>query len=282
MSELEIELEISSLNDKTNILRVIGGLSVKSINADSFDKIKDQFKDIMYTFLNCDKARKLHHEINDDNKAINMDFSGDFRQNLNFSEYPIDQQRLLIQFDDYDWMNEDMMVKVKIEINDDLTNQWKFKNLGLKNINGIWQLIIEANRKPQFIIVRVLLPMLIITLFAFSSLFLNEDELGSRLSVLSTILLTQIAFFFLISTFMPRINYLSWIDINSLINITFTISLTIESIVVKFLPNNNIDQHFGTALISIWATTQIIWMIMMRKPKKLKIPSSLFQEIELG
>lgn len=93
--------------------------------------------------------------------------------------------------------------------------------------------LISVDRQWGFYFWKIILPLLIITGVSWAVFWMNSDDLGSRLGVSFTALLTVVAFNFIVSDTLPRISYLTFLD--ALITLTYLwLSAIIAQSVVVF------------------------------------------------
>ena len=78
---------------------------------------------------------------------------------------------------------------------------------------------IIIQRRWGFYFWRVLLPLLIITTVSWAAFWMKREDLGDRLSVTFTALLTVVAFSLILGDLLPRIAYLTYLDV--LITLTY-------------------------------------------------------------
>ena len=72
---------------------------------------------------------------------------------------------------------------------------------------------IEVIRNPGFYLWKVIFPILIVVIISFSVFWMVVDNLADRLFVSMTGLLTSVAYQFIISESLPRLSYITLMDI---------------------------------------------------------------------
>ncbi len=93
---------------------------------------------------------------------------------------------------------------------------------------------IDIERHWGYYFWRIILPLLIIITVSWSVFWMRQNELGDRLGISFTALLTIVAFNFIVADTLPRISYLSLLDV--LITITYLwigISIVLSVIIYK-------------------------------------------------
>ena len=71
----------------------------------------------------------------------------------------------------------------------------------------------------------------------FGMLAINHTDFGTRSSITFTILLTVISTKFIMSSYTPKINYLTWLDYYNLLGMVFVIIIILENYVVSTAPS---------------------------------------------
>jgi hypothetical protein len=71
---------------------------------------------------------------------------------------------------------------------------------------------IQVHRRSQFYVWKVFLPLTLMVFLSWSALLVEERDLSNQVMIVVTTILTVIAFAFAISSTMPRVPYLTYID----------------------------------------------------------------------
>lgn len=100
-------------------------------------------------------------------------------------------------------------------------------------------------REPNFYILKVLFPMVLIVALSWSVFWMDEASLGERLGISFTGLLTVVAYQFIIGDSLPRLSYITFMD--AIINYSFLMmALTVvENVIVHIMRGDN---HMRIAL----------------------------------
>ncbi|MFI4955010.1 MAG: hypothetical protein ACHP9Y_03765, partial [Gammaproteobacteria bacterium] len=101
---------------------------------------------------------------------------------------------------------------------------------------------IEIKRDPTFYIWKVFLPLLLMVILSWTVLWIEPSELSSQAQISVTTILTVIAFSFAISSSMPKVPYLTLIDIFFLTCYFFAFITAIEMTSMHFLGLRNHKQ----------------------------------------
>lgn len=104
---------------------------------------------------------------------------------------------------------------------------------------------LTVERDPNFYILKVLFPMVLIVGLSWSVFWMDEATLGERLGISFTGLLTVVAYQFIVGDALPRLSYITFMD--AVINYSFAMmALTVvENVFVHILRG---DHHMKTAL----------------------------------
>ena len=95
-------------------------------------------------------------------------------------------------------------------------------------------LALKLERKPSFFLMNVAVPNFLLSLFAVTVFFLDTSDVSSRLSVLITLMLTSVAYKFVIAGFLPRIPYNTLLDKYLLASFVLLILVSLENALVGY------------------------------------------------
>jgi hypothetical protein len=98
---------------------------------------------------------------------------------------------------------------------------------------------IEIKRDPTFYIWKVFLPLLLMVILSWTVLWIDPSELSSQTQISVTTILTVIAFSFAITTSLPKIPYLTFIDVFFLTCYFFVFITAIEITCMHLLGRKN-------------------------------------------
>jgi hypothetical protein len=187
--------------------------------------------------------------------------NGSFREALELRDFPFDRQPLTIIVTSHHHRttvllkpDPDIPSKVRTEFmvlpEFRLTNvQWHEKKADdSKEDFGTYSLLhaaIVAVRKPQYYIYNVLVPILLLSLMAFAVFFFEVSELGDRLSVALTLVLTSVAFKFVVAADLPKISYNTLLDDYILGNFMFLAVIVLENVIVHYIGRHTADYDGG-------------------------------------
>ncbi|MFA6636352.1 MAG: hypothetical protein WCV56_04535 [Candidatus Omnitrophota bacterium] len=106
---------------------------------------------------------------------------------------------------------------------------------------------LKAKRYSGFYMSRVVMPLVFIVLMSFSVFWIDPRELGTQLTVATTSILTLIAFQFAMNSSLPRIFYLTKMDVFILGATVIVFAAFIEAVITSFLAKRN-NQELALAV----------------------------------
>jgi hypothetical protein len=192
--------------------------------------------------------------------------AGTFSSAMKLSRFPFDQQKLAIRLESFMWTADELQFvgmdassEVHQHVNERLSlNGWSFvaSSQGV-SVNGyptgekystfISRLIVH--REPWFYMWSVVFPLVLVTIFALTCFFWDQEALGERVAQVLTCLLTVTAQSLVVSGDLPKISYFTPIDYAFLLTYAILLIVAVESIAMKFLNERNraladhIDYH---------------------------------------
>jgi Neurotransmitter-gated ion-channel transmembrane region len=125
-----------------------------------------------------------------------------------------------------------------------------------------------ASRNVQYYILKIILPLVLIVMMSWSGFWIDPVNANSQISVAVTSMLTLIAYRYAVDTQVPRLPYMTRIDLFFLVSTLLVFFSLIEVLVTTILDNNQqterakkIDRYcrvifpaiFAIALIAIFA-----------------------------
>lgn len=153
-----------------------------------------------------------------------------FKNDFNFRTFPFDKQKIDIfiyqsryPLGDYqasvsDWTKRELLT---FQNNNDITgwnivgNRIEYKTYKGPNdkyfLDGI-QLTLDIERKSGYYIFKVIIPIILILIVCWSSIWIDPREIESRLTITIVCLLSLIAYNFVIDSEMPKLEYLTVMD----------------------------------------------------------------------
>ena len=162
--------------------------------------------------------------------------------NFDFSFFPFDKQNFQFPIMGFYSSNE-------VKIIGNFFNESSFKNFEVegwkvvtKNIQQVqeeWEdttydrliYVIQMEREYISFVFRYIIPMGIITLFAFISILLPKKELESKITIQASSLISIIAFNLVLDSAIPQLSYLTLMDIFTTLSLFLVFSITFFTII---------------------------------------------------
>ncbi len=172
-----------------------------------------------------------------------------FKGNFNYKSFPFDKQTLTYNFESagggpfaIPFFDYGTSLSNKIKLYD-----WTIKNYQLKSYisNNLYDentigisYEIDIERNFIYFITKIYLPIIIILLMSFSVLWIKPSSLDSRLQVGVVCFLALITFTFIVDQELPKLSYLTIMDLVILTSYVFAAITTIESIYIARYVND--------------------------------------------
>lgn len=197
-----------------------------------------------------------------------MRLKGDFKENLELRDFPVDVQELSIHIaserpsskvklikdafilsscdvsefgDSHEWTLFEHVDSQESELNTQEMNSKKFTRSKIT-------LTCHVARKAGYFFWNVALIMFCITSLTFCSFTVDKDSSKDRLGITLTLLLTSVAFKMVVSKSLPTISYLTTLDIYILINMMILVAQSIHTTCISLITNKNLqdkaDKYF--------------------------------------
>lgn len=153
---------------------------------------------------------------------------GDFTQNLNFREFPFDTQNFEMRLIEISFNSSDITLEPDPDISSGVgknisLSDWKIENWELtrseysvtEDSQELPSLVfkITAKRESGFYLLIFVIPLILIIMMSWIVFWLPPNLSSSQISVATTSMLTLIAYRFIVTSYLPRISYLTRMDI---------------------------------------------------------------------
>src|SRR3954447_13584803 len=216
-------------------------------------------------------------------------FAGAFTQPLRLQSFPFDRQKFHIQLvavrylpnevrfvPDEDWVRHGLKnaggIASSVTLPDWTIENWETRPLtyaltpGLQYSGYIFEF--TASRNVQHYILKVILPLVLIVIMSWVVFWTDPTSSNTQFSVAVTSMLTLIAYRFAVDTQLPRLPYMTRLDVFFLISTLLVFFSLIEVLTTTILDNNDLPQPakkldhccriifpviFGIASIAIFA-----------------------------
>ena len=194
-------------------------------------------------------------------------YAGAFTQPLRLQSFPFDRQTFHIQFvavryradevslvPDQEWiregMNEAAGISPSITLPDWTIERWDSKAAGYGLVPGLqfsgYVFEFTARRDLQYYILKVILPLILIVIMSWAVFWTDPVHGSAQLSVAVTSMLTLIAYRFTVDTQLPRLPYMTRLDVFFLISTLLVFFSLIEVVVTMILDNNQQTERAKT------------------------------------
>jgi hypothetical protein len=216
-------------------------------------------------------------------------YTGAFTQSLRLQSFPFDRQTFHVQLvavryqpdeirfvPDQDWIRNGLKqasgIAPKITLPDWTIEKWETKPLTYALAPGLqyssYAFEFTASRNVQYYILKVILPLVLIVIMSWAVFWTDPVNASAQLSVAVTSMLTLIAYRFAVDTQLPRLPYMTRLDVLFLISTLLVFFSLIEVVITMILDNKQqteraktIDRYcraifpviFGIASIAIFA-----------------------------
>ncbi|CAD5114966.1 DgyrCDS3996 [Dimorphilus gyrociliatus] len=212
-----------------------------------------------------------------------MRLKGDFKENLELRDFPVDVQELSIHVtsehpaskvklikdafilsscdvsefgDSHEWTLFEHVDSQESELNTQEMNSKKFTRSKIT-------LTCHVARKAGYFFWNVALIMFCITSLTFCSFTVDKESPKDRLGITLTLLLTSVAFKMVVSRSLPTISYLTSLDIYILINMMILVVQSIHTTCISLITNKSIqdkaDKYFLYALATFFVMDHVVF-----------------------
>ena len=225
-------------------------------------------------------------EVEPDGRVIyRQRYAGAFTQPLRLRSFPFDRQTFRLQFvavryranevqfvPDQDWIDNGLKqaggIAPSITLPDWTIENWNTKSLSYALAPGFeysgYAFEFKAVRDVQHYILKVILPLVLIVMMSWSVFWIDPNTSNSQISVAVTSMLTLIAYRYAVDTQVPRLPYMTRIDLFFLVSTLLVFFSLIEVLVTTILDNNQqterakkIDRYCRVIFPAIFAIASI-------------------------
>jgi len=186
-------------------------------------------------------------------------YAGAFSQPLRLRSFPFDRQTLRVQLvavryrpnevtfvPDQDWIDNGLKqaggIATSITLPDWTIENWNTKSLSYALAPGFeysgYAFEFTATRNVQNYILKVIFPLVLIVMMSWAGFWIDPVNANSQISVAVTSMLTLIAYRFTVDTQLPRLPYMTRLDVFFLVSTLLVFFSLIEVLVTTILDNN--------------------------------------------
>ncbi len=212
-------------------------------------------------------------------------YAGAFTQPLRLRSFPFDRQTFHIQLvavryrpnevtfvPDEDWIRNGLKraggIAPSITLPDWTVEKWETKPLTYALSPGFeysgYTFEFTASRNVQNYILKVIFPLVLIVMMSWAGFWIDPVNANSQISVAVTSMLTLIAYRFTVDTQLPRLPYMTRLDVLFLVSTLLVFFSLLEVLVTTILDNNQqterakkIDRYCRVMFPAIFAITLI-------------------------
>lgn len=123
-----------------------------------------------------------------------------------------------------DWVIGDVHAQV-VQLNMHATN----------SDHSVYQFLIPAERIKVFYIVKIFVPLVLIVIMSWAVFWLNPANFGPQIGLSATSMLTLIAFLFATTNMVPRLGYLTTLDLFIIAALALVFLALLESLAASYL-----------------------------------------------
>ena len=194
-------------------------------------------------------------------------YTGAFTQSLRLQSFPFDRQTFHVQLvavryqpdeirfvPDQDWIRNGLKqasgIAPKITLPDWTIEKWETKPLTYALAPGLqyssYAFEFTASRNVQYYILKVILPLVLIVIMSWAVFWTDPVNASAQLSVAVTSMLTLIAYRFAVDTQLPRLPYMTRLDVLFLISTLLVFFSLIEVVITMILDNKQQTERAKT------------------------------------
>lgn len=236
-----------------------------------------------FTFANCIELKTV--ELSSINLAHEMDgheikhmglvklvywVDGTFLENFELQDFPYDVQNLSVHMRSHIGDREYMlvpwptMVDFKFDVTISEFHVYKpplFEMLQEEDIKHRIVFTVVVQRKAWFYELNVMFILFCLTTLAFVTYFITptRDELGEMIGIDLTLILTTVAFRFVIADKLPSVNYSTVLDKYITTSFFFLMLVIVENVAAVYMPND--IEYFRIAVAAAWALFNICFVL---------------------
>ena len=171
---------------------------------------------------------------------------------------PIEDMPSGFLYDDSPWKKYDNMSRIDKSNWDINSVPFEHSRVLSKNGQSIFESKFGIVRNPDFYVKNCFLTVYFIVQCSIFVVACSPHDFSSRASLTFTILLTLVAFKFVMATYVPRLPYFTILDTYNLVAIVLVVSVILENFMVSelFFPNEDvgklIDKVFASIFCCFW------------------------------
>ena len=213
------------------------------------------------------------HRFPFDRQLIKLRLSS-FRNDFVKWYSPLDDTPFRIRNDEL-WRETEILV-----VSDN--NSWNLDMIRSKTsqveIQSILSITVGISRRPNYYLTNFVFVIFIIVQAGCSFIAIPYDDFGARSSLILTLLLTIIAFKFVMASYLPVVSYQTYLDRYSVLSIFLIASIILENFIIAYVDSSDstsatkIDSIFALTMTSFWVLLHAIICVLAVFPQVLHEP----------
>lgn len=199
------------------------------------------------------------HRFPFDRQLIKLKLSS-FRNDFVKWYSPIDDTPFRIRNDEL-WRDTDVLM-----VSDN--NSWNLDRIHTKisqaDVQSMLSITLGISRRPNYYLTNFVFVIFIIVQAGCSFIAIPYNDFGARSSLILTLLLTIIAFKFVMASYLPVVSYQTYLDRYSVLSIILIASIILENFIIAYVEFSDpsaadkIDTIFTLTVTSFWVLVHVI------------------------
>lgn len=148
------------------------------------------------------------------------------------------------------------------------------------------QIVVKAERKPTYYGLRYCIVLFFIVLTNVVVFGIPATEVSDRNSISITLLLTLVAFKFVLQQDVPEVSYMTYMDYYVLVSFFFVVLAIFENLFISFVTDtesrDEIDFYWHIVYVGVWVLLNLMLFVFFLRPSLLrsKWEDVIIQEME--
>ncbi|KAI8502325.1 hypothetical protein Bbelb_199130 [Branchiostoma belcheri] len=249
---------------------------------------------VLFNAVTVDKEEIKHNLILTDMDdipivQITRRVQATFKEPMKLANFPFDYQKLTIKLRSR-WPMDQVELRKNMGAKDTIrtdtftaSQEWKLyghllcehdvtkRDLSTSDKQfPLYNITLHVKRKTGFYVWNVALLMFLIMSLSFTAFSVSPDKPESRLSVSLTLLLTSVAFKFMVSQNLPTISYLTLLDKYVLLCMIFQCLVAVQNALVSAVPNPQVFDRISMAVLGglVIFAHLVFGILIWRKKRK--------------
>ena len=177
-----------------------------------------------------------------------------FSQKLNLHNFPFDNQKLTVHLVSANETNDEVTflplrnapagIANEFSVPDFRVTGWNsgpaaFPSDKVEGAVAGFQLTIDVKRRPTFFLIKIVLPLCLIVIMSWIPRWIDPQHIATNIGVSATAFLTLVAYLFATNVLLPRVSYVTRMDLFILLSMLMVFVALIQTVVSTMLVRNN-------------------------------------------